>query len=37
MSSSDPSSSIFLTDTNKEIKKKITSYAFSGGGKTKEE
>jgi len=33
MSSSDPNSSIFLTDTAK----KISSYAFSGGGRTKEE
>ena len=37
MSSSDPNSSIFLTDTMKQIKKKINSYAFSGGGRTKEE
>jgi tryptophanyl-tRNA synthetase len=32
MSSSDPISSIFLTDTPKEIKKKINKYAYSGGG-----
>lgn len=37
MSSSDPNSSIFLTDTAKQVKKKINSYAFSGGGRTKEE
>lgn len=37
MSSSDPNSSIFLTDTAKQIKKKINSHAFSGGGATKEE
>jgi tryptophanyl-tRNA synthetase len=37
MSASDPNSSIFLTDSAKEIKKKIQSYAFSGGGRTKEE
>lgn len=37
MSSSNPNSAIFLTDTAKDIQKKITSYAFSGGGKTLEE
>ena len=36
MSASDPNSSIFMTDTPKDIKKKINSYAFSGGGATKE-
>jgi tryptophanyl-tRNA synthetase len=34
MSASDPNSTIFLTDKPKEIEKKITSYAYSGGGKT---
>jgi tryptophanyl-tRNA synthetase len=37
MSSSDPTSSIFLTDTNAAIKKKINKYAFSGGRDTVEE
>ncbi|KAK3591146.1 hypothetical protein CHS0354_040213 [Potamilus streckersoni] len=37
MSASDPTSSIFLTDTNEEIKTKINKYAFSGGGATLEE
>lgn len=37
MSASNPNSAIFLTDTAKDIQKKITSYAFSGGGKTLEE
>lgn len=37
MSSSNENSSIFLTDTMKQIKKKINSNAFSGGGRTKEE
>ena len=32
MSSSDPSSAIFLDDSSKQIKKKINTYAFSGGG-----
>lgn len=31
MSASDSTSSIFLTDTKNEIKKKINKYAFSGG------
>jgi tryptophanyl-tRNA synthetase len=31
MSASDATSSIFLTDTPNEIKKKINKYAFSGG------
>lgn len=37
MSASDPNSSIFLTDTDKQIKTKINKYAFSGGGATTEE
>merc|ERR1712088_697853 len=37
MSASDPNSSIFLTDTPKQIKNKINKYAFSGGGATTEE
>lgn len=37
MSASDPSSAIFLTDTPKEIKTKINSFAFSGGKATVEE
>jgi tryptophanyl-tRNA synthetase len=37
MSSSDPTSSILLTDKPDEIKKKINKYAFSGGGATLEE
>lgn len=37
MSSSDPTSSIFLTDTANQIKKKINRYAFSGGKDTVEE
>lgn len=37
MSGSDPTSSIFLTDTPKQIKNKINKYAFSGGGATVEE
>lgn len=37
MSSSDPTSSIFMTDTRAEIKKKINKYAFSGGGASIEE
>merc|ERR1719414_272826 len=37
MSSSDANSSIFLTDTPKQIKNKINKYAFSGGGATTEE
>ena len=36
MSSSDPNSSIFLTDTPEEIRHKINKYAFSGGKDTKE-
>ena len=34
MSSSDPSSGIFLSDTPQQIKKKINSKAYSGGGAT---
>lgn len=37
MSSSDPTSSILLTDTAADIKKKINRYALSGGGATVEE
>merc|ERR1712110_679697 len=37
MSASDPNSSIFLTDTPKQIKNKINKYAFSGGRDTVEE
>ncbi|XP_050404918.1 tryptophan--tRNA ligase, cytoplasmic [Patella vulgata] len=36
MSSSDPTSSIFLTDTQQEIEDKINKYAYSGGGATLE-
>ena len=32
MSASSSSSSIYMTDTPKQIKKKINTYAFSGGG-----
>lgn len=37
MSASDPNSSIFLTDTPKQIKTKVNKYAFSGGKDTIEE
>lgn len=37
MSASDPNSSIFLTDTDEDIKSKIEKHAYSGGGMTKEE
>ena len=37
MSSSDPTSSILLTDTAAQIKSKINKYAKSGGGNTVEE
>ncbi|KAJ8341645.1 hypothetical protein SKAU_G00339360 [Synaphobranchus kaupii] len=37
MSASDPNSSIFLTDTPKQIKNKINKHAFSGGKDTIEE
>ncbi|EDO33139.1 predicted protein [Nematostella vectensis] len=37
MSASDPTTSIFLSDTPNQIKKKINKYAFSGGRDTVEE
>ncbi|XP_028395883.1 tryptophan--tRNA ligase, cytoplasmic-like [Dendronephthya gigantea] len=37
MSASDPNSSIFLTDTPAQIKKKVNKYAFSGGKDSIEE
>lgn len=37
MSASDPNTSIFLTDTQKQIKTKVNKYAFSGGGVSVEE
>lgn len=37
MSSSEENSAIFLSDTPDQIKKKITSYAFSGGGRSLKE
>lgn len=37
MSASDSSSSIFVTDHPEDIRKKIKTYAFSGGGATLEE
>ena len=37
MSSSDPNSSVNLTDTPAEVKKKVNRFAFSGGGATVEE
>ena len=37
MSSSDATSSVLLTDTANDIKKKINKYAFSGGQPTLEE
>jgi len=37
MSSSDPNSSVFLTDTPKQIKNKINKHAFSGGKDSAEE
>lgn len=37
MSASDPTSAIFVTDTDKQIKTKINKYAFSGGCATTEE
>ncbi|KAM5352469.1 hypothetical protein ACJ41O_005192 [Fusarium nematophilum] len=37
MSSSNPNSAIFMTDTAKQIKTKINRYAFSGGRETLEE
>jgi tryptophanyl-tRNA synthetase len=35
MSSSDPTSAIFMSDSPQVIKTKINKYAFSGGGATK--
>lgn len=37
MSSSDPNSTIFVTDTAKEVEKKVKKYAFSGGQPSVEE
>ena len=37
MSATDPNSSIFMTDTQAQIKNKINKYAFSGGGASIEE
>ena len=37
MSSTDPNSSIFLTDTPKQVEDKIKKFAYSGGGATLEE
>ncbi|XP_038074696.1 tryptophan--tRNA ligase, cytoplasmic-like [Patiria miniata] len=37
MSASDPNTSIYLTDTPKQIKNKVNKYAFSGGGASVEE
>lgn len=37
MSASEPNSTIFLTDTPKQIKNKVNKYAFSGGRTTVEE
>jgi len=37
MSASDPTSAIFMSDTRKDIQKKINKYAFSGGRATMEE
>ncbi|THW76563.1 Nucleotidylyl transferase [Aureobasidium pullulans] len=37
MSASDPNSAIFMSDTSKQIEKKINRFAFSGGGATKED
>ncbi|PNS19123.1 Tryptophan--tRNA ligase, cytoplasmic [Sphaceloma murrayae] len=37
MSASDATSAIFMSDTPKQIEKKINKYAFSGGGATREE
>lgn len=37
MSASDPNTSIYMTDTAKQIKKKINSHGFSGGRETEEE
>ena len=37
MSASDPNSAVFVTDTPKQVQKKINKYAFSGGQPTVEE
>lgn len=37
MSSSDPNSTIYLTDTPKQVKNKVNKHAFSGGRATVEE
>ena len=37
MSASNPNSAIFVTDTAKQIQKKINKFAFSGGRATEEE
>ena len=37
MSASDPNSAIFVTDTPKQVQKKVNKYAFSGGQATVEE
>lgn len=37
MSTTDPNSAIFLTDTPEIIKEKVTRHAFSGGGATLKE
>lgn len=37
MSTSEPNSAIFLTDTPAQIKEKVTKHAFSGGGATLKE
>jgi tryptophanyl-tRNA synthetase len=37
MSSTNPNSAIFLTDSQEQIQTKINSHAFSGGGKTLED
>jgi tryptophanyl-tRNA synthetase len=37
MSASDPNSSIFMTDTQGQIKNKINKHGFSGGKETEEE
>ena len=37
MSASDPNSSIYMTDTQNQIKNKINKHGFSGGQETEEE
>lgn len=37
MSASDPNSSIYMTDTQSQIKNKIIKHGFSGGQETEEE